>query len=381
MRFLVSGVPAIKRQVQSLSITTSHEDSGAVLASPKEPTGKPKVSIIILTLNGAALLERLFLSFQAHNTWDHLEVLVVNHGKDIETQRCLDEWSGRLPLKEIRLLENYSFSYSCNRAAEVASGDVLLFLNNDVEFEQDLLSRMCAALECHGGLVGLKLYHPDKEPGTRGAHHHIGVRFRWNIKQSWLPPFNAVPEFGDETYERQPTRMPAVTAAIVACERQVFLGLGGFHEGFLYAYEDVDLCLKFRLGLGANVVSLNDVSAIHGEGATRMKRATSKRRRVWHAHNSAIFKQRFGALVRRDFHNGLFGGDQAAWCRKPIVAVADIKGSVYASLRKALKTGGAWAVNNHVPGMRRYNLFGVDALICTTPEFSLARTRHRHASI
>lgn len=372
---------AFKHPYGSVAIGREPCSSMAVVEVPTTPQYNPKVSIIILTLEGASLLDDLFASILHKNSWNNLEILVVNHGSDIETQNCLEAWSKRLPIQEIRLLKNYSFSFSCNRGAEIASGDILIFLNNDVVLEDDFVPRMCAAVEHDGGLVGMKLYHQKKD-GTRGEHHHIGVRFRWNIRQGWTPPYNATPSQLDVDHECKPTQMPAVTAAIIGCRRNEFMDIGGFHEGYVYAYEDVDLCLKYRLGNKASVVSVNDVSALHGEGETRLKRAPSDRRIAWHHYNSAVFRQRFGPLMRRDLYEEIFDGSGASYGRRAVVGfTSDVGKSASSSLRLNLQSSFSVSKSKHAATLSGYNLFEVDLFISLNPMFDMKRCRHVHPAM
>lgn len=363
------------------TLDTETHGSRAVDEAPSTPQGNPKVSIIILTLEGAPLLNALFTSFLEQNTWTDLEILVVNHGCDNETQNCLKDWSKLLPIQEIRLFKNYSFSFSCNRAAEIATGDVLIFLNNDVVLEDDFVPRMCAALELKGGLVGMKLYHMTKD-GMRGSHHHIGVRFRWNILQCWTPPYNATPSHIDSDYERKPTQMPAVTAAILGCRRGEFMNIGGFHEGYVYAYEDVDLCLKYRIGNKAPVISLNDVSALHGEGETRSKRVPSPRRKAWHHRNSTMLRQRFGPRLRRDLYASIFDGDRVGCGRLAIVGVAREQGENAPSVHEmGLHNSFSLSKNEPAPTISGYNLFGLDLFVSQNSAFDMKFARHVHPAM
>jgi len=352
----------------------------AVVELPFVPRGHPKVSLIILTLDGAPLLEALLVSFFEINTWKNFEILVMNHGCDIETQTCLDSWAERLPIREIRLLKNYSFAFSCNRAAEIAKGEVLIFLNNDVVVQDDFVPRMCAAVTHAGGLAGMKLYHQIKG-GSARAPHHIGVRFRWDIRRCWTSPYNATPSFVDADYERKPTQMPAVTAAILCCRREEFMDIGGFHEGYVYGFEDVDLCLKFRIGKKASLVSLNDISARHGEGATRLKRASSKRRKAWYRYNSSLFRQRFGLLMRRDLYAGVFDGDGGSCGRRAVVGIAAEEAAFSADIKRGLQTSFVRNVRDHFPTLLGYNLFGVDLFVSLDPIFDIARARHVHPAM
>lgn len=137
---------------------------------------------------------------------------------------------------------NEGFAKACNQGAQAATGDVLVFLNNDTEVHDGWLAPLVDELaDPTVGIVGSRLLYPD---GTI-QHSGVCVDFRqpvgleaWNRKDDWT---------------LIPTDVDAVTGACLAIRRDFFAALGGFDEGFRNGYEDVDLCLK-ALGAGMRVV-------------------------------------------------------------------------------------------------------------------------------
>lgn len=329
------------------------------------------VSVVILTLNGAEMLRSLFGSLEEHNSWPDLEIIVVDHGGDEATRALLEELSSRFDIRHLVPGRNFSFAFSCNRAAQVARGDIVLFLNNDIEFTEDIVPRMVAGVQSTDGLVGVKLWQKSPE-GKLASLPQIGIRFRWNLHQGWTVPYEAKPGPADARRALRPAIMPGVTAAIVACSRDRFLALGGFPEDYLYAYEDVDFDLKARMG-GMMSISLNDVSATHIVGATRFKRARRARRRRWHRYNLSVFRARCGYLCRRLAWMGLFGDrDGFDWGRRPTVALippSDGKPPV-------LRTDAFAFVDVKKVGILGADLYGYDLVVSCDPAFDFSRARH-----
>jgi len=140
------------------------------------------------------------------------------------------------------------FAAVCNRAAKSASGDVLVFLNDDTIPQSgwvDALTRRSA-----WGVVGGLLVYPDGRP------QHSGVFLRRD-GQGRVEAFNrqSVAESGE---------VPAVTGACLAIGRDLWDSLGGFDEGFRNGYEDVDLCLRAREA-GGRVFLAADCQVVHLE--------------------------------------------------------------------------------------------------------------------
>lgn len=329
------------------------------------------VSVIILTLHGADMLAALFKSLGQHNTWRQLEFIVVDHGGDEATAQVLAEAASNFSIRHLMPGRNFSFAFSCNRAAQIARGETVLFLNNDIEFTGDVIPGMVAAAQATKGLVGLKLWQKSPE-GELAKEPEIGIRFRWNLHQGWTVPYETKPGPADALRAERPSVMPLVTAAILACSRENFLALGGFSEDYLYAYEDVDFGLK-AAAVGLPSVSLNNRSATHIVGATRFGRARRARRRRWHRYNLSVFRARCGYRTRRLAWTGLFGGDGFDWGRQPAVAVippadgeppvlGDISSFAFVSVTR--------------PGIAGCNLYGYDLIICCDPSFDFSRARH-----
>ena len=133
----------------------------------------------------------------------------------------------------IRNDTNTGFAHACNQGAEAATGDVLVFINNDMVAHDGWLAPLVEQLDDPTvGIVGARLLYPN---GTV-QHSGVGVNFNqppgleaWNRRDDWTIV---------------PVDVDAVTGACLAISADLFYELGGFDEGFVNGYEDVDLCLS-----------------------------------------------------------------------------------------------------------------------------------------
>lgn len=263
-----------------------------------------KLSIIILNLNGCTLLDKLFASFTEHIKFPVHEIIVVDHNSSDQSLEVLKSYSQKLPITIVECKQNFSFSYSNNRAVERASGDVILFLNNDIVFEQDCITSAINLLNNPSiGVVGIKLYEESVNQNfspvvLEDDYHHIGVRFKPDFNSLFYRPYNARPSFQDVLIKDFPACFSVVTAAFMLLRRDEFLSIGGFSEAYEYGYEDVDLCLKYRFSISKKVVCSNDFYAVHADGKTR-KKADLKDKQRRRLVNDKAFRQRFGYLLRR----------------------------------------------------------------------------------
>jgi len=129
---------------------------------------------------------------------------------------------------------NLGYAKSNNFAVSQASGDILILLNNDLEFDVEWLKPMLSILESpvlNAGIVG-----NIQRRISDDSIDHVG--------------FELTPR-GKFVHLRQPpgsssaySKVSAVTGACLAIRRADFEAVGGFDEGFLNGGEDVDLCFK-----------------------------------------------------------------------------------------------------------------------------------------
>lgn len=164
---------------------------------PQSPHRQPRIALIILNRNGAGLLQNLFLSLQAHNSYNNLELIVVDHGSSDDSLVLCYQWQDRLPITLIPRGQNYSFSASNNFAAKQTDADLVLFVNNDISFCQDILSPLAQMMEDDSlGVVGLKLLDlTDHSSSLPPPIQHLGVQFDfYNPFTSFLPlKFEKIP--------------------------------------------------------------------------------------------------------------------------------------------------------------------------------------------
>ncbi len=105
------------------------------------------VSVIIPTFNRAKLV-RDALDSIAVQSWDHLEIIVVDDGSTDRTSASLDAWRAAHPQIAVRVLRqtNRGPSAARNAGVETARGDFFYFLDSDDLVEPHALSTLIAPL-------------------------------------------------------------------------------------------------------------------------------------------------------------------------------------------------------------------------------------------
>ena len=247
-----------------------------------------KVSIVIVNLNQAQLTLGCIASIVEHTKQRAYEIIVVDNGSSASEVELLSGASSQFTL--IRLDRNMFFGEASNIGAEHATGDLVLFLNNDIKVTAGWLEPLIGTLENEycAGAVGAKILHPDNELLEAGG---IIRPDGWGI-QVGKGGMKLPPGFVDATRITD-----YCSGACLLMRTKVFLDLGGFDPIFDPAYfEDVDLAIRLRAtGLftyycGASVV-------YHEESVTSNRIWSAEARKGYIAANHKRLVQRWGPYL------------------------------------------------------------------------------------
>jgi len=235
------------------------------------------VSIIIPTKDALGHLRRCIESIEKKTTYPHYEIIIIdNLSAKKETLDYLSSKAEGDRVRVIRYKREFNFSDMNNVAADGASGDYLLFLNNDTEvIERGWLGAMLEPLQLpEVAAVGAKLLYPDdtvQHAGValwrRGTAGHVHSR---------LPR-------GDHGYFGAADSIrncSAVSAACMMVRKKAFLELGGFDTSLGVSYQDVDFCLRAQEA-GMRIVYTPFALLYHHESASTGRRANEKEERLF----------------------------------------------------------------------------------------------------
>lgn len=231
------------------------------------PAQLPKVSVIIPTRDRVELLRVLVEGLLNKTDYPIEEIIIIdNCSQDPVTLTFLEKISREF--NNVRVLKyDQPFNYSAinNFGFQKSHGDIIAFLNNDLEIiHKDWLSELVRQVARPGvGGVGAKLYYKNN------FIQHAGV----------VMGFSQVAGHIHQTLHRTARgycdrltfvhSYSAVTGACLVVKREVFEKIGGFNEESLaVALNDVDLCLKIWEA-GFKVLWTPFAELYHHESATR----------------------------------------------------------------------------------------------------------------
>lgn len=190
------------------------------------------------------------------------EILVVDNGSSPENRAEIEKLTRGMGY--IYEPMPFNFSKMCNLGAREATGELLLFLNDDITVCPDgwLEAMAERALRPYVGAVGLKLYYPDS---TMIQHAGIANLPGGPVHKLQFTRDGQEEDYGYGSLNRNAA---AVTGACLMVRRDRFQQAGGFPEDLQVAYNDVELCIRLREAGWHNVV-LNRFHAWHHESLSR----------------------------------------------------------------------------------------------------------------
>jgi GT2 family glycosyltransferase len=199
-------------------------------------TENPRVSVIIVNWNGAKHL-RLCLPSLASQSFKSLEIIVVDNRSSDDSAEVARSYGVRwLPLEN-----NLGLAPGLNRGAAIARGDLLLFVNNDMRFDQHFVSALVEPLDRDEEIFATDGMQFNWDGNVRG---HLAARLT-NVTPSRDSSTELVP--GLYFYQEEKAVASPVFMASAACmmvRRALFEKLAGFDDRLPLGYEDVEICWR-----------------------------------------------------------------------------------------------------------------------------------------
>ena len=261
---------------------------------------EPLVSIIVLNRNGVEYLKILFDDFEKKTNYSNYEIIAVDNASDDESVEYLKSLD--MDIRIIENKENLSFSKANNDASDIANGEYILFLNNDIEPTFGWLNEMVGTMIYNEniGAVGAKLIFPHildakKERRSFTIQHYGGI-FREHVCDQFDYAARHQDKFARNIFDKKfqnNKKCIIATAAVFLIRKDTFFELDRFDESYWYGFEDVDLNLKLYEN-GYDVVVASSALLLHYESVTRKK---EKRQ------NYVVLNDKWGDFLFRELLN------------------------------------------------------------------------------
>ncbi|MCP4649287.1 MAG: glycosyltransferase family 2 protein [PVC group bacterium] len=198
----------------------------------------PLVSIIIVNWNGLAHLKKCFVSLKGINYKNYEIILVDNNSKDESVAYVREKFP---KVKIIVNTENLGFAEANNIGYENSKGDLILFLNNDVEIEPDFLGILVQELIGDPNLGGVQpkillMKEREKLDSVGGFLTNSGFLYHYGI-------------YKDEKQDKYNKKIDIYSAkgACMLFRKKVIEKTGLFDKDFFAYFEETDFCHRVWL--------------------------------------------------------------------------------------------------------------------------------------
>jgi GT2 family glycosyltransferase/glycosyltransferase involved in cell wall biosynthesis len=246
----------------------------------------PKASVIIVTYNNVELNRLCLESLYATMDWPNAEVFVVDNASKDETPQFLDCIRDTYPALTIILNdENRGFAAANNQALRLASGEILILLNNDTVTPRGWIAGLARHLRADPsiGILGPSTNAIGNEAMIPAGYDDIAEMPRW-VGQ-W------VREHDGETFD-----IAMLAMYCLAMRRDVFERVGLLDEQFgVGMFEDDDYAQRIRQE-GLRVVCTRDVFIHHWMKAAFGKIPNADYQKLFEK-NRALYEAKWGGWV------------------------------------------------------------------------------------
>src|SRR5918999_4722174 len=265
------------------------------------------VSVVVVTLNSIAYLERCLESVSGH------ELVVVDHGSTDGTLEVVRE---RFPGARLIEQENRGFGAGMNRGMRAAGGRYLLLLNADAWVLRDGVERLQSVADEHrdAAVIGPRLLNPDGslQPSVRGFPTLWRLATEFFFLRKLAPRSRLFNAFYGAGFDHRSVREAEwLGGACLLVRREAVDAVGPFDEDFFLFSEEVDWCYRFRRA-GWKVLFYPGAEFVHVIGA---------------AYNPSLFDELVRAHLRYFAkHRGL---REAERLRRLLLVALRLRGGVF----------------------------------------------------
>jgi len=221
-----------------------------------------RVSIIIPTCAAKGYIETCIKSLRERTAYPNIEIVCVDNIPD--DQLAWKIWLQQKADKVLPMPGEFNWSRFNNLGAEVATGEYLLFLNDDIEaIQPDWLDVMLEHMQRpEVAVVGPQLLYSDNKV------QHAGMFLATTGTARHAFRFAAADEPGYFGLALTQRNVIAVTGACMLMRRSVYQALGGFDEAHEIINNDLDFCLRAHRA-GKLTVYTPYATLLHYEAASR----------------------------------------------------------------------------------------------------------------
>jgi GT2 family glycosyltransferase len=194
----------------------------------------PLVSAIVLNWNGRDDLIECLESLTKVN-YPNLEVIVVDNAS---TDGSVDAMRSKFDVTIVENKQNLGFGGGCNSGLAIASGEYLLFMNNDVIADEEFLTELVNVAESNPkiGIAGPKVYNYYRKNELSSTGGEI------SLAKGVMREFGAYEE--DHGQYDKIRNVDFVTGCVMLVRKSLIDAIGTFDQQYFIYLDDVDFCMR-----------------------------------------------------------------------------------------------------------------------------------------
>ena len=235
------------------------------------------LSCIIVNYNNSEPLKDCLESIYKTVHGITFEVIVVDNSEEDPGLEALKSSSPKTQF--ISNSSNVGFSKANNQAAQIAHGDILVFLNPDTILSKDALASMCRHVQSHPeiGALGPKVVNTDgslQYSCRRYPTVWTGLFNRYSTLSRLFPNNRFTSQYLMFDFDHNKIRqVDWLSGCCLMVSKKAFDAVGGFDENYFLFNEDVDLCRMINQA-GMEVLYFPEATVIHKISTSNSKTST-----------------------------------------------------------------------------------------------------------
>lgn len=245
------------------------------------------VSLCVVTYNRPEDIKRLFLSLEAQHTIPD-QIIIVDDSNNSQTRTIVRDIEPRLDTRVnyIHRDDGDGMTDARNVAIKHAGGDVVAFLDDDVELPSDWVAKLVDSWTAHpdAWAIGGPAFVVDE------TKEYVWDIYRTTENQNWLNEYGEYDGAQWAWQPPEPTETDHLIGANMSFRRDILEQLGGFNAIYRGSelYEDTDIMARIRRR-GGTIIYDPELAVDHYE-TSKTGTDNLKEDKYWQGFNAIIFR-------------------------------------------------------------------------------------------
>ncbi len=205
----------------------------------------PKNSIIIVTYHNEFTIEECLVSIKQLTKID-FEIIIVDNSENLNTYykvKKFKENENHINIELLKPEKNIGFAKGCNKGADIAKGEYLMFFNPDACLENDVSDILIESIDNSKDIFIAGPMIINKDGSIEKTCRNLPTLFNIFLDITGIDRFVGLYKLNRMPHQKKEF-VPQIIGACLVIRRKVFIDIGKFDERFFVYFEEVDLCKR-----------------------------------------------------------------------------------------------------------------------------------------